>query len=134
MRNPIFMKPLFYFGTKFNEHGHFIYNIQKGEFENTNFKFPHYDLLYKCNDNKSEKGYNTKGDYSFHQKDNFTILSINGSIADDRFGTVTSFYIEEWQPISYFIEILKINKMAIEILNKLKEKYPNGLFFYSFCL
>ena len=114
---------LYYFGTSFKTPGHYMWELENNKMISSRLKYE--DVAFKPESvpcyKKGEKI--TKGEAQFHQISGYSIIAIEGSCADNRWGTKSVFFIKEVMSKDTFIELIKSNTAAMNIINALKGKY-----------
>jgi hypothetical protein len=84
-----------YFGTALDCAGHYFWKLHGGQMEKAYISFS--SLPFNPDDMpRRDKQYiRTKGEIEFYCENGFSIIAIEGSCADKRFGTKSVFFIKE---------------------------------------
>lgn len=100
---------MLYFGTSLDQPGHFIWELTGGLYRvKSGYPEPPFDLYEYKN--------NPKGHAVFVQSEKYTALHIAGSCIDRRFGTVSVFWLNGSYSEDDFLEILRGNATAMQII------------------
>jgi len=106
-----------YFGTNLKEHGHYRWKIINDELQYNSLKF---------NDLPFHPEYLTnnlyKGEISFFQSDDYSVIAICGSPMDKRSGSKSVFWVKEKISKEDLIKIIKENKIAMSLIKAMSFK------------
>ena len=107
---------LHYFGTNLREAGHYLFTLEGDSFYPAFYRWV--DLTFNPYDipNQYDKRTIRKGDKDFYQKDGFSILVIEGSCYDQRWGTRTVFFVDGLIDEAKMRELINSVPIAVKIL------------------
>lgn len=103
-----------YFGTDLKEHGHYRWLLGENRLEKNWKNFDDLPFHPEYLNNKQQNG-----DVSFFQGSGFTVLAICGSPIDKRPGSKSVFWVKLTIEKSEMIEMIKNNKVAMNIIDNL---------------
>ena len=107
-----------YFGTELNTHGHYLWTMSDERQlydKNINLECLPFNPEDMPRRDKGET--RTKGAVEFYQEHGYSILAIEGSCIDTRWGTKSVFFVKENISKAELITIIKAIPIAVEIIN-----------------
>ena len=110
---------LYYYGTTLNEAGHYLAILDGNSFHRADLR--HDDLPFDPYElpNRGKKDPVRKGQKDFYQKGGYSILVIEGSCYDTRFGTRTVFFVKSLISEYEMMQLINDTPIAFAIVNKL---------------
>lgn len=117
-------KPIEYFGTDLEEHGHYRWVISDPDSRLIKSWLKFDDLPfhpeYLTNNLKN-------GDIAFYQTDFYTVIAICGSPKDERPGSKSVFWVNEKLTREDFLKRIKASELAMTLINAMpfKVKFDN---------
>lgn len=110
---------MYYFGTDLSSHGHYYFDITDGRFILQPFLKPT-DVPF---DPEKLTQNLTKGEWTIFQcaahNKHCTAIAISGSCVDQRPGTKSVFWLNEFLSLDQFLQRLRANSLAMKIINQM---------------
>jgi hypothetical protein len=101
---------MLYFGTSLDRAGHYIWELTGGMYRS---EMRHADIPFDFYKHRQQPW----GHVQFEHHDGLSVLFISGSCADSRSGTVSVFFVNGTYSKAAFIELMKQNPTAMQIIN-----------------
>jgi len=113
---------MYYFGTNLREHGHYLFNPEGDSLYPISSRDLRLDMLpFDAYDMKrSPKDPIRKGDVAYYQQGGYSVMAIEGSCLDTRYGTRSVFFVKE----ALTKEELKERILSIPIAKRIIERMP----------
>lgn len=114
------MNKIYYYGTNLSQAGHYYWELEKDNLKYLGLRMEKPKFFSPYDYPEYEHGEKMrKGKSQFLHLNGHSILAIEGSCSDNRFGTRSVFFIEGIMEKDKFIELLKSHKIFNEMVDQM---------------
>jgi len=105
-----------YFGTNLDEYGHYLWQLEGSRIFNRNLNLERLPFNPEEMPRREKGEIRKKGDVEYYQESGYSILAIEGSCIDERWGTKSVFFIKDQLNKKQMINIIKTTTITNNII------------------